>query len=158
MTVKFAFPVGIEEIYDLLTDPDFLVDRNVALGDVDSECEAEETASGILIKMKRTRHLDMPAFLSSVLGGNPVFHTEEQWMTVQDHYYGNSTTTVGSHPGTVRTSFTLHPDKKGCVYQISHEAKMKIPLVGRKVEQYIVQKAAEDVKKEMEYLRSSLRL
>jgi hypothetical protein len=50
MTVKFAFPVGIEEIYDLLTDPDFLVDRNVALGDVDSECEAEEFDSGVLIK------------------------------------------------------------------------------------------------------------
>jgi hypothetical protein len=157
MTGKFAFPVGIEEIYDLLTDPDFLVDRNIALGDVDSECETEETASGILVKMKRTRELDMPAFLSSVLGGNPVFRTEEQWTTVQDHYRGSSTTTVGSHPGSVHTSFTLSPDKKGCVYQISHEAKMKIPLVGRKVEQYIVKKAAEDVKKEMAYLRTRLR-
>jgi len=158
MTSKFALPVGIKNVYGLLTDPDFLVDRNIALGDVDSECEAEETPSGVLIKMKRTRHLDMPAFLSSVLGGNPVFRTEEQWTTVQDHYRGNSTTTVGSHPGTVHTSFTLYPDKKGCVYQISHEAKMKIPLLGRKVEEYIVKKAAEDVEKEMGYLRSRLRL
>ena len=158
MRVKFSFPVGIEEIYALLTDPDFLVDRNIALGDVESECEAEETASGILIKMNRTRELDMPAFLSSVLGGNPIFHTEEQWRTVWDRYGGSSKTTVGSHPGTVHTTFTLYPDETGCVYEISHDAKMNIPLVGRKVEQYIVKKAAEDLKKEMDYLRSELRL
>jgi len=33
-----------------LTDPGFLVDRNIALGAVDSECEAEEFDSGVLIK------------------------------------------------------------------------------------------------------------
>jgi len=50
MAGKFAFPVGIREIYGLLTDPGFLVDRNIALGAVDSECEAEEFDSGVLIK------------------------------------------------------------------------------------------------------------
>ena len=33
MSLKFAFPVDIEEIYSHLTDPEFLVDRNVALGE-----------------------------------------------------------------------------------------------------------------------------
>jgi len=156
MSLKFTFPVDIESIYALLTDPDFLVDRNVALGDIESECEAEETASKLLIKMKRTRDLDLPAFLANVLGGNPVFNTEEQWRTVKNHYEGSSTTTVGGQPGTVHTEFTLSPTRKGCEYQISHNAKIKIPIVGRKVEKYIVSKAAEDVKKEMYYLRSVL--
>jgi hypothetical protein len=156
MSLRFEFPVEIEEIYDLLTDPDFLVDRNVALGDIDSECEVEETDSNLLIKMKRTRKLDLPAFLANVLGGNPVFSTEEQWQVVEDRFEGRSTTVVGGQAGTVRTEFTLSPTRKGCEYKISHSAKIKIPVVGRKVEKYIVNTAAGDVKKEMDYLRSAL--
>jgi hypothetical protein len=156
MSLRFEFPVEIEEIYDLLTDPDFLVDRNVALGDIDSECEVEETDSNLLIKMKRTRKLDLPAFLANVLGGNPVFSTEEQWQVVEDRFEGRSTTVVGGQAGTVRTEFTLSPTWKGCEYKISHSAKIKIPVVGRKVEKYIVNTAADDVKKEMDYLRSAL--
>ena len=156
MSLKFSFPVDLEEIYNLLTDADFLVDRNVALGDLDSECEVEEADSNLLIKSKRTRSLNLPAFLANVLGGNPVFHTEEQWLAVEERYEGSSTTIVGSQSGTVSTEFTLSPTAKGCEYEISHKAKIKVPVVGRKVEKYIVNSAAEDVKEEMEYLRSVL--
>jgi hypothetical protein len=75
---------------------------------------------------------------------------------VKNHHEGSSATTVGRQPGTVRTEFTLSAAKKGCEYQVSHHAKIKMPLVGRKIEEYIVNKAAEDVKKEMDYLRSAL--
>ena len=156
MSLKFTFPVDIEEVYELLTSPDFLVDRNVALGDIDSECEVEEAGSDLLMTIKRTRQLDMPAFLANVLGGNPIFHIEEQWQAVEDCYEGSSTTTVGSQSGTVHTEFTLSPTRKGCEYKISHSAKIKIPIVGRKVEKYIINTAAEDVKKEMDYLQSAL--
>ena len=156
MSLKFTFLQDIEEVYGLLTSPDFLVDRNVALGDIGSECEIEEASSDLLITMKRTRQLDLPAFLANVLGGNPVFHIEEQWQSLEDGYAGSSTTTVGSQSGTVHTEFTLSPTRKGCEYKISHSAKIKIPIVGRKVEKYIINTAAEDVKKEMDYLQSAL--
>jgi hypothetical protein len=89
-----------------LADADFLVDRKVALGNIDSECEVEETDSNLLIKMKRTRELDLPDFLTNVLGGNPVFSTEEQWKVVEDHFKGSSTTVVGGQSGTVCTEFS----------------------------------------------------
>ena len=156
MSLKFKFSVDAEEIYDLLTDPEFLVERNVALGDADSECEVEGTDSDLLITMTRTRGLDMPSFLANVLGSNTVFSTEEMWRAVEDGYEGSSTTRVGGQSGTVCTEFTLSPAAKGCEYQISHKANIKIPVVGRKVQKYIVDTAAKDVKKEIDYLRSAL--
>lgn len=156
MNLKFTFPVDIEEIYEILTDPQFLVDGNVALGDVDSECDAEESGSDVVIKMTRTRAMDLPGFLANVLGASQVFSTEELWQVADDHYEGSSTTVVQGQSGTVRTEFSLIPTKKGCEYKIAHTAKIKIPVVGRRVEKYIVNAASEDVKKEMKYLRSEL--
>jgi len=157
MSLAFTFAADVDEVYELLTSPDFLVDRNVAMGDIDSECEVEETDGKLLITMTRTRQLDMPAFLANVLGINPVFSTEEQWREAGGGYEGISTTRVGSQSGTVDTEFSLLPAASGCQYRILHKAKIRIPVVGRKVEQYIVKTAAGDVKKEMAYLQSALR-
>jgi hypothetical protein len=46
----------------------------------------------------------------------------------------------------------LSPTRKGCEYKISHSAKIKILIIGRKAERYVVSIAVKDVKEEVDSL------
>jgi Protein of unknown function (DUF2505) len=157
MSIKFAFPADIEEVFELLTDPAFLVERNMAMGDVESECEVEETDLALLVKSKREKGLELPGLFADVLGGSQLLNIEEQWQVEDDCYVGSSTAVVEGQSGTVCTEFTLSPSKKGCEYEVTHSANIKIPLVGRKVEKFILKTAIEDAEKELDYLRTALK-
>jgi hypothetical protein len=156
MSIKFVLPADIEEVFELMTDPEYLVERNMAMGDIESECEVKETDIALLVRLKREKTLDLPGVFADVLGGSQVFNIEEQWQVEDDRYVGISTATVGGQSGTVHTEFTLSPAKKGCEYEVKHSAKIKIPMIGRKVEKFIVKTAAGDARKELEYLRTVL--
>ena len=156
MGLKFVFPADVREIYQRLTDPDFLVERCAELGDSDAECEVEETDSTALVKMSYVRETDLPSFLTSLFSAKPTLRIEEQWRAVEDRYEGSSTLLVEGQPGSVHAEFTLSPTKKGCEFKVSHKAKIKIPLIGRKVEKFIVKTIGEDVQREMDYLTTEL--
>ncbi|WP_372749354.1 DUF2505 family protein, partial [Litorivivens sp.] len=63
---------------------------------------------------------------------------------------------VEGQPVTIGGKFTLKPSKKGCVYSVSHTCKAKIPLVGGKVEKFVLGQTGDGAVAELEFAERSL--
>ncbi len=156
MTVKFDFNHALEEVFGALTDPDFLVERCIAMGELSAECDLEEDDEGLTLTLVREIQRDMPRALARVFGASQVTDMSEQWWPDGDGWRGHWRMTVRGQPVTIEADFELQPQGKGCRYSVSHTAKARIPLLGRQVEKYILGQTAGGARDELTYLRDYL--
>lgn len=156
MSSQFSFQQSVDEVFELLTDPDFLVQRSLALGELEVECEVEEYEDCIVVSMKRTVQPDMPAFIAKIFGSTQSLEMEETWQRSDDGWEGSYEINVDGQPVKMEANFSLTADGDGSCYEIEHFCTAKIPLVGRKIEKQMQAESVEGVTKEVEYLMQQL--
>ncbi len=157
MSLKFTFSHSVDDVFDLFCDPDFLVERSMALGEISADAEIEEDDNGkILITMRREVKQDLPAFLAKMFNPQQAITMKEEWQQIGESFIGKGTYDVEGQPVTVKTDMTLKPDGDGCIYTISYSPKAKIPMIGKKVEKFIEGNCEEGTKKELEFTAERL--
>ena len=156
MSAAYKFSASADIIFDKLTDPDFLVQRCVALGEKQIECEMESDGYKTEVVLSRTIKRDLPAVLAKLFGDENRMTMTEKWEQLGDHWIGSYTVVVEGQPVTLKADFSLKPEKQGCIYHIDYSCKAKIPMVGGKVEKFILGQTEEGMRKEMDYLQSQL--
>lgn len=157
MSISYQFTHNTDEVFEQITDPDFIVDRSLALGEVSAEAEVEDFGNKVVISMTREVVRDLPKFLAKLFDPKQVLHVKETWQQVGEQYVGSAEFTVEGQPVTVKSSSTLKPTDNGCVYTVKHTAKAKIPLVGGKVEKFIIGNCEEGSEKELAYTDEQLK-
>ena len=157
MAVNFEFEHDAQTVYEVLTDPDFLVDRCLALGELSAECELEEDNNTATIRLVREISRDLPAVLAKVFGAVQLTDMEESWEPDEDGWHGRWTMKVRGQPVTIFADFKLVNTATGCRYSVSHRAKAAIPLIGKQVEKYILGQTSGGAIDELSYLRDYLR-
>ncbi|MBB3048566.1 hypothetical protein FHR99_002840 [Litorivivens lipolytica] len=155
MAVSHEFSASVDSVYELLTDPDFLVERSVALGE-DCEAEVEDYEDETVIKLKRRVTRELPAFLAKMFNPVQTINMTETWRPDGDDWEGDFEMTVEGQPVVIRGEFTLKSSKKGSVYTVSHSCKAKIPLVGGKVEKFVLSQTSSGAEDELNYAASRL--
>ena len=156
MTVDVEFEHDIETVYEALTDPDFLVDRCLALGELSAECEVERTKKVTTVRLVREIRRDLPKFLARLFGNEQITEMTEKWVPSKEGWRGDWTLEVQGQPVTVFADFALVSTATGCRYRVSHRAKAAIPLVGSKVEKYILSQTSDGAEDELNYLKRYL--
>lgn len=156
MSERFDFDQDVDTVFALLTDPQFLVDRSLALGELEADCEVEEDDDSATVTMTREVKRDLPAFLAKLFNPVQTVQMHEQWERRDSGFSGHYRLTVDGQPVIINADFSLKPSAKGCAYSIDFRCSAKIPLIGRKVEQFIVEQAKDGVAKEMAYTRQHL--
>ncbi len=157
MSLEFTFNHSVDEIFDLFCDPDFLVERSMALGEISADAEVEEDDSGkITVKMRREVKQDLPAFLAKLFNPQQVITMTDEWRLVGNNYVGKGEFLVEGQPVNVKVEMTLKPQGKGCVYSIKYKPTAKIPLIGGKVEKFIQGNCEEGTMKELKYMAAQL--
>ena len=156
MSFEFTFSHPIDDVFELFCDPDFLVERSMALGELSADAEIEDEGSKVTINMRREVTRDLPKVLAKVFDPKQVLNMTEQWQQIGEAFIGKSSFTVEGQPVDVNTEMTLKPSGDGCVFQIDYKAKAKIPLVGGKVEKFIISNCLEGTQKEMEFTAAKL--
>ncbi|CAA0108607.1 Uncharacterised protein [BD1-7 clade bacterium] len=156
MSTTYKLQHDVDTVIDMLCDPDFLVERSIDLGELSADAEVEEEGSKIIISMRREVTRDLPKFLAKLFNPQQVLHLTETWQQVGDNFVGKSEFTVEGQPVKVNTDMTLKPSGDGCEYTISYKAKADIPLVGGKVEKFIVSNCEEGTQKEIDFLTKRL--
>jgi len=152
MSLEFTFNHSVDDVFNLLSDPDFLVERSIALGELSADCEIEEDESGkVTIAMRREVKQELPAFLAKLFNPHQVLTMTDEWRLVGSNYVGKGEFLVQGQPVNVKTEMTLKPQGKGCVFSIKYKPTAKIPLIGGKVEKFIQGNCEEGTKKELEY-------
>jgi hypothetical protein len=157
MSLEFTFNHSAEAVFDLFCDPDFLVERSMALGELSADAEVEEDDTGkIIISMRREVKQDLPAFLAKLFSPQQVITMKDEWRLVGNNYVGKGEFEVEGQPVNVKTEMTLKPQGKGCVYSIKYKPTAKIPLIGGKVEKFIQGNCEDGSMKELNFTASRL--
>lgn len=156
MSVSYEFDHDVQTVYETLTEPQFLVDRCLALGELSAECEVEEDEETTVVKLVREVSRDLPRVLAKLFDAVQVTDMVETWQPDGEGWRGTWELDVRGQPVTVAARFQLEPTSTGSRYTVSHSVKAKIPLVGKQVEKYILGQTASGATDELAYLRDYL--
>jgi len=157
MSVNYEFEHDVQTVYETLTEPQFLVDRCSALGELSAECDVEEADDGTTtVKICREIKRDLPRVLSRVFDPVQVMDMTEEWCPAGDGWRGEWTMDVRGQPVVVSARFELVPTSTGCRYSVTHSAKAKIPLIGKQIEKYILGQTSGGARDELSYLEEYL--
>lgn len=156
MTASYSFTASVESVFDKLTDPDFLVERCVALGEKNIQCDVESDGRKTTVILSRTIKRDLPAVLAKLFGAENRMVMTEKWEDIGASKIGSYSVDVQGQPVTLTAKFKLKPKDNGCEYSIDFACKAKIPLVGGKVEDFILSQTEDGMRKEMDYLQNKL--
>lgn len=156
MTVQIDFDQDVETVFNLITDPDFLVERSVALGELEADCDVEDYDDKTVVKLRRVVTRDLPAFLAKLFDPKQTLKMTETWNKDGSDWKGDYSIEVEGQPVSISATFSLSAKGTGCSYQIQHKAKANIPLVGGKVEKFILSNTADGANQELEYAKQKL--
>ncbi len=156
MATKYKFNSDVETVFELLTDPDFLVERSMELGELSADCEVVEEGDELKVIQSREVERDLPSFLAKMF--DPVQKVEmvETWVDEGGKYSGTLAYDVIGQPVTISGKFSLVPKGKGCEYTVDHKPKAKIPLIGGRLEKFIRGQTEEGTVKELDYAKAKL--
>lgn len=153
MSIKFRFKRSVDAVFEALTDPDFLVKRNMALGDIETDCEVDRGDGQLLVKQLRTVPLDVSPFLQMIFGVAQTVQVEEVWNQTASGWLGQIKVEFDGQPLRINAKFSLEKAPGGALYEVSHQVSAKIPLVGRRIERETLEKVNENVVRELEMAR-----
>ena len=157
MSVSYEFKHNVQTVYEALTEPQFLVDRCSALGELSAECDVEEAEDGTTtVNLCREIERDLPRILAKVFDPVQVMDMTEEWCPDGDGWRGKWTMDVRGQPVVITASFELVPTAKGCQYTVTHSAKAKVPLIGKQLQKYILVQTSEGATDELAYLAEYL--
>ena len=156
MSVSYEFDHDVQTVYETLTEPQFLVDRCLALGELSAECNVEEDDDSTVVHLVREVSRDLPRVLAKLFDSIQITDMREEWRADGDSWLGAWELEVRGLPVTIAARFELVPTKNGSHYSVSHRVKAKIPLVGKQIEKYIMGQTAGGATDELEYLSNYL--
>lgn len=156
MTIQSDFEHGVEAVHKAMTDPEFLVGRNLALGEISAEYDVIEENDGTTVTGVREVRRILPGVLAKLFDPVSIMDMTENWQAKGDGWTGDWTLDVREQPVSVTARFELMPTSTGCSYSVSHQAKAKIPFMSGQVEKYVLGQTAKGATDELEYLRNYL--
>jgi len=156
MAVTCKFSKSVDEVWAVLCDPDFRVDRSIALGELSAECDIEEDGDTVKIHMVREVVRELPSVLAKIFNPKQTLEFVETWQSVKNGWEGNMEIEIKNQPVQLGASISLLATADGCEYSVSHRCKAKIPLVGGKVEKFILSQTDSGALDELSYLKKAL--
>ncbi len=152
----YQFAHDVDEVFSRLTDPDFLVQRCIDLGDLDAESSVEPNGRKTIVMLTRRVKRELPKILAKLFGDENTISIVETWEEIGSTKMGSFTADIEGQPVSLTAKFKLKPTESGCEYTADYKCKASIPLVGKKVEEFALSQTEGDLRKEMDYLTKNL--
>ncbi|MDF1690940.1 MAG: DUF2505 domain-containing protein [Zhongshania sp.] len=156
MAVKCQFDCEVDEVWALLCDPDFRVERCVALGELSADCDVDEGDEQVTVRMHREVVRDLPSVLARIFNAKQTLDFVEKWQRQADGWAGILSITIKGQPVELGAKCSLLATPTGCEYVVAHHCKAKIPLVGGKVEKFVLAQTDAGAVEEFNYLKRKL--
>ena len=157
MTIVHHFTHDADDVFAIMTNAEMLEQRCKALGEKNIECSVEENGRKTLVNLSRTVKRDLPKVLAAMFSAENTIRMKEQWETIGSTYMGSYTTEVVGQPVTLSAKFKLKPTADGgCDYSIDYQCKASVPLVGKKIEEFITSQTADGLQQEINWIKKKL--
>ena len=157
MAITHHFIQDADDVFALMTSADALTQRCQDLGEKNIQCSVEENGRKTLVNLSRTVKRDLPKVLAAMFSAENTIRIKEQWETIGSTYMGSYSAEVVGQPVALSAKFKLKPSADGgCDYTIDYQCKASIPLVGKKVEEFIISQTAGGLGQEINWLKKKL--
>lgn len=152
------FDAGVEAVFALASDPEFLKRKYAHQGATDITVESSSTGGTVHNVIKRKVLLDLPGFAKKVMSPTNTMVQTDDWAAADGE--GRRVCTyeveVQGVPSHISGTLTLTPDGSGTRQDIDAEVKVSIPLLGGKLEKFAVDSGKKWLADEAEFTAAEL--
>jgi len=160
MQIDHHYDADVETVYALISDPDFIERKYVALGGRDVAVDRSELDDGgAEVVTKRTVTVDLPGFAKKVLTPSQSTIQHETWSQAQGEgerlcsYFVE----VQGAPSRIEGKHRLSPASGGGTdHHLDIEVKVSIPLIGGKIEKFAGETGRVDLAAQFEFTDAEL--
>ncbi len=150
------FNTTADHLFELLTNGKWLEERCLAMGELSAKCKTKKS-DGLQVTMNRRVHRDLPAMVAKVINPDSDIEIVERWSGTAAKRTASYILTIVGKPITVTADIELEATGKSCVYRITHQAKVKVPLIGGVIEKFVIAETEKGCGDELTYLADYLK-
>jgi hypothetical protein len=154
---RHVYTQSVETVFKSFGDKARIQSRFTALGARNIQIETcKLTKTSLDMLMSREVPVDAPGLLKKFLGEWNQATQEEHWTgSASKGYHGDIKITIKGVPVTITGKLFLSGDVKGCVNEVTMTFESSIPLVGKKLAEFVGSTAAGEMQREYEFIRDS---
>jgi hypothetical protein len=159
LRIEHDYDADVEVVYALISDPDYIERKYIALGGRDVSVERSDTSDGgCKVVTKRTVTIDLPGFASKVLTPSQSPVQTENWTAASSsgERVCNYTVEAPGTPSRIQGTHRLTPTASGCHHTIDIDAKVNIPLIGGKIEKFAADQGRADIEAQFAHTDAEL--
>ena len=129
---ELKYDASPEVVYKMLSDPAFRERVCQAMHTVSHDIAVERTDDGVTMRIDMLQRTQgVPGFARRIVGDETRVIQSEKWVAARSADLGVE---IPGKPGSIHGTITLTGDESGTVETFVGEAKIKVPLVGGKLE------------------------
>ena len=154
---KHVYAQGVETVFKSFGDKAGIESRFQALGARNVQVQTcKLTQTSLDMVMSREVPVDAPAVLKKFLGEWSLVTQEEHWTgSAAKGYTGELKITLKGVPVTVTGKLFLSGNTNGCINDVTMTFEGGLPLVGKKLAEFVGSTAVTQMQKEYEFIRNS---
>lgn len=145
------FPHPLDQVLSALSSEESLLDQLEQIGGHDAKLLSHEpTDTGVSYRLQQGIPSDkLPSAMRTLHSGDLMVNREQTWRRVDDgRVIGDSIASVGGVPGEIKAKTELTATASGTSFKVSGEVKVRIPLIGGKIERVIAENVVRLLKHE----------
>ena len=157
---RSPLPAGPAEVFAVMTDESFLAARARHTGALEQSSTVTVVGARTVVTSSRTVPTDrLPRAATKFLGGTAVVDQVEEWEAAgpDGSRDGTFRLTVAGAPVELTARTRLSAEGTGSVHDIEGDLTVRVPLIGRTVEQAVLPGLLDLVRAEVELARERLR-
>lgn len=154
--VTFTYKQDAETVYRFASDPDVTKARAEALGDENVRVTVQESGGSKTVTCTRLVEADLPAFAKKIFKPKNTVVERREWRDNGERKGCHFHVDVQGTPTKIDGNVTIAPAASGSTYSIDFEVTAKVPLIRKKLEEYIVGLTQESIKDEFNYNQQQL--
>lgn len=154
---KHVYTQGVEAVFKSFGNKAKIESRFTALGARNIQIDnCKLTQTSLDMSMRREVPVDAPSLLKKFLGEWNLATQEEHWTgSAAKGYTGQLQITLKGVPVTITGKLFLSGNAQGCINEVTMTFESSLPLVGKKLAEFVGSTAVTEMQKEYEFIRDS---
>ncbi len=153
---RFEYARDIDTVFALMTDPEAITRRCEALGEWNVRVDVVDGDDSKTVTIKREVEQELPGFAKKLFKPKNTLVEREQWQTGGEQKTAHGHLDIVGTGGKIDSTIRLSPSGSGCVYEIDFQVSAKVPLIRKKLEEFIGNTALESLRAQHEHYRAVL--
>jgi Protein of unknown function (DUF2505) len=156
--VRHRFDRSVEEVYALLTDPEFLKRRAESAGEKNAAVRVDSDGGRMTIRLERDVERNLPGFMKKFFHPTSHLVDVQTWDAAGEVKNSDWTVEVsGQRRVQIRGRLSLAPATGGgCDYTETFSVTVAIPLVGGRIEKYVLGETESSIRQQLDFAGKEL--